>query len=355
MFFGSGNLIFPLFVGHLAEGQWQAAFFGFWLTAVLLPFTGIIAMVFYHGNYLKFFATFGSLCKEVLPLTLLSVWIPLGSGPRCITLAYAALSPYVPIPSVALFSIAYCTLIWFITSRKQSLLDILGYFLTPLLLLCLGTVILLGIQASEGIQEANLSFFTSFKTAVQEGYHTMDLIAAFFFSASIISMLRNEKQTERETLKLTLQSCLVGMALLSIVYLGLIYLAACQADSLKQVAKDYLLISIAKNTLGHSLGLVAAFAVILACLTTSVALTLVYTEYLTSRWRQIKTEGALLATLASSFAMSIFGLSGITQVTGPLLNVFYPLLLAMIFWNLGKKTYAYLFPPSHKKARSLEQ
>ncbi len=56
MFFGSGNLIFPLFLGQIAEGQWIFASLGFFVTAVLLPLLGILAMVVYKGDYGTFFS-----------------------------------------------------------------------------------------------------------------------------------------------------------------------------------------------------------------------------------------------------------------------------------------------------------
>ncbi|MCB9229710.1 MAG: branched-chain amino acid transport system II carrier protein, partial [Deltaproteobacteria bacterium] len=87
MFFGSGNLIFPLDVGRVAGGQFLWGALGFILTAVLVPFMGVVAMVVYNGDYQKFFAFSGKKTGFILTLILLSFWIPFGSGPRCITLS----------------------------------------------------------------------------------------------------------------------------------------------------------------------------------------------------------------------------------------------------------------------------
>ena len=43
MFFGAGNLIFPIHLGQLAGHQWLTAGLGFLLTGTLLPLLGIIA------------------------------------------------------------------------------------------------------------------------------------------------------------------------------------------------------------------------------------------------------------------------------------------------------------------------
>ena len=41
LFFGAGNLIFPIHLGQLAAGNWGPAAIGFLLTAILLPLLSI--------------------------------------------------------------------------------------------------------------------------------------------------------------------------------------------------------------------------------------------------------------------------------------------------------------------------
>ena len=50
MFFGSGNLVFPLVVGQMSEGHFGLASLGILLTGVLVPFLGILAMLLFDGN-----------------------------------------------------------------------------------------------------------------------------------------------------------------------------------------------------------------------------------------------------------------------------------------------------------------
>jgi len=56
MFFGSGNLVFPLLVGQLSEGHFFIAALGILLTGVLVPFIGILAMFLFKGNQYEFFS-----------------------------------------------------------------------------------------------------------------------------------------------------------------------------------------------------------------------------------------------------------------------------------------------------------
>ena len=45
MFFGAGNLILPPYIGLLSGNKWGIAVIGFFLTAILAPFLGILAVV----------------------------------------------------------------------------------------------------------------------------------------------------------------------------------------------------------------------------------------------------------------------------------------------------------------------
>lgn len=341
MFFGSGNLIFPLFLGQVTQDQWVVASLGFFTTAVFLPLIGVIAMVTYKGDYYTFFGCFGKKIGFISILILLSVWIPLGSGPRCAALAYASMLPYTesPVP-IWIFSALYCSLTYLVVCKKARILDVLGYILTPLLLLCLATLIIKGINF-ESLAPASLSSesLPYIFRGLSEGYNTMDLIASFFFSASIIDILRRTSNDEARSLSTTLKASLVGASLLSIVYIGLICLAVSHGEALYTIPKEQLLVHIAKDILGSQLGIIASVAVVLACFTTSVALATVFANFLAERvfGGRDHYPTALFITQSLTFVMSITGLQGITAVTEPILQLFYPMLMIMIAINLTRK------------------
>ncbi len=341
MFFGAGNLIFPLFVGHLARGEVIGAIFGFLLTGVVVPFLGVIAMVIYNGDYNRFFNTLGKPFGFLVTALLLTVWIPLGSAPRCIDLAHSSLASYVAAPPLWLFSLIYCLVVSLVIYRKRRMLDILGYVLTPILLLCLGLIIFFGIEESPGLVASGGTVGDHFASGLVEGYNTMDLIASFFFSASVIGILRQSTPKGSHPLTTTFKAGLVGMGLLVVVYVCLIILAALYSDSLQGLPKQQMLAQISKVVLGEKLGVISVVAVFLACFTTSVALVVVYAEFLrTTLFTGLHgTKRSILLTLLVTFLMSTTGLEGITFVTAPILQVCYPLLLILILYNVGYKLY----------------
>ncbi|MFA6915764.1 MAG: branched-chain amino acid transport system II carrier protein [Parachlamydiales bacterium] len=339
MFFGSGNLIFPLFLGQVAQDNWLIALFGFMITAVCLPLLGIIAMVMFEGHSKKFFDLLGRPWGFLLTLVLLLVWIPFGSAPRCISLSFASLSTYLPIGNAWTYGAIYSLIAAFIVVQGSRMLNILGAYLTPILLICLAAIFFGGLTSmpttSSSLDTANLVF-----QSLKEGYNTMDLIASFFFSASVIALLQKQGGSLSSNLKLTFKAGFVAAITLAVVYSALLYTAATHSADLVNVNKEQMLAHLAMVTLGTHLGGIAAAAIFLACITTSVALVSVFTDFLTNsvfRNKSMYMVSLVLTSLVSYF-MSITGLEGITAVTSPALQVCYPLLLVIIIWGVVKRS-----------------
>lgn len=343
MFFGSGNLIFPLAVGKVAQSGFTAAALGFTLTAVLIPFLGVIAMLLFDGNYHLFFSKLGKKQSFAVILTLLSFWIPLGSGPRCITLSYANTQSLLNNMPLWLFGFIYSVVVYVITMSKSRMMDILGYFLTPSLLLILSIIIFSGISAHHGFPatSSNTNWFT-FKTGLLEGYYTMDLIASFFFSATIINLLRSQNSAKQSNTRAqkhsVLWSCLIGMSLLSLVYLGLLFIAASNS-TLLMGDKEQLLSELSTLLLPPTLRSTAAIGTTIACVTTSVALSSVYADFLHQSIfrKRLPHHVSLAVSCLLIWLVSTQGFSFISYITEPSFQILYPLLILFICYRLVEK------------------
>ncbi len=340
MFFGSGNLIFPMAVGQVAQEHYIAGSLGFLLTAVLLPFAGVVTMVLFKGDYTKVFACMGTKLGLIITFLLLTFWIPLGSGPRCITLAYAAIKNHIGTVPLWTFSGVYTVIVFALTFRENKIIGILGKVLTPVLLLSLACIVVKGVFASPGLDDIELTAGQVFVTGVTEGYYTQDLIASFFFSSSIIMILSHSPGhgPRKGYLALAMRSCLIGIVILAVVYLGLLYLGAAYSELLVNVSKDELLPTLALAILGPHFGLVSVLAVAMACMTTSVALALVFSNFIHTvlLHGRISHEAALAITVGSTFLMSMLGFEGISSILGPVMQIFYPGIIALIFVNMVK-------------------
>src|SRR5579859_7269674 len=86
MFFGAGNLIFPLLIGNFAGSNVWFAIAGLGVTAVVVPFLGLAAMVFFQGDLHRFFGRVGKVPGMLLLFLLQLILGPFGVIPRLVTL-----------------------------------------------------------------------------------------------------------------------------------------------------------------------------------------------------------------------------------------------------------------------------
>src|SRR5712692_9568830 len=121
MFFGSGNLVFPLVIGQQSLGHYIVAAAGIILTGVLVPFFGILVMLLYDGNQKEFFSRLGKPAVFWFPLLAISIMGPFGVLARCITVAHGAFRLIVPEMSLWVFSIAACVVIFLLGFRKSKI------------------------------------------------------------------------------------------------------------------------------------------------------------------------------------------------------------------------------------------
>jgi LIVCS family branched-chain amino acid:cation transporter len=321
MFFGAGNIIFPLAVGQYAGDKNLFAMFGLILTAAIIPVAGVIAMILFKGNYRDFFGRLGAIPGFLLALITISLLGPLGSTPRCIALSYTTLKSTFLDISPILFSAISCAIIFLCTVRKRHILTLLGWVLTPLLLASLFIIIIIGLIT---VTEAPISEYSNLKMFLHglcEGYNTMDLLAAFFFSSTIINILRTqfnegrgnqEGKSENTYLKTAYQASIVAASLLAIVYIGFSYIASFHGSDLGITGKDELLAAITMKLAGPYAGILVCIAIALACLTTAIALISAFTDFMQREVvkEKLSYELTLIGSLLATFFVSTFEFNG---------------------------------------------
>lgn len=190
MFFGAGNVVFPLALGQIAQDKNFFAILGMLITAVGVPFAGLLAMTLYNGDYKRFFGRIGKVPGFLLAACIMGLIGPFGAMPRCIALSYSTAKMFLGGISLPVFSVAACLLIWVFTFRRSNIINSLGYLLTPLLLGSLGVIIACGLINSPEASVTAHDNFNIFLKGLKDGYQTMDLLGAFFFSSVVIASLK---------------------------------------------------------------------------------------------------------------------------------------------------------------------
>lgn len=371
MFFGAGNIVFPLALGYQHHAHPWFACLGMLFTAVFVPLMGLLAMLLYAGDYQSFFRSVGKIPGNLFILLILCLIGPFGGIPRAIAISYSTLEPLFPVDhgwmfSSPVFSFLSCVFIYLFACRLSKLLQWLGSFFFPIIL---GTLICIIYKAlSIDPHPSAISSYTpgqSWFAGLVEGFNTMDLLAGFFFCSIVLVAIRQQlaqqqhhtdqeapldfqKVNKASRIRLTL-GFILAAALLSAIYLGFTLCAARHANILNGVPTGQILGRISQITLGPK-NLLTGICVFVACLTTEIALVGIIADFLArsvmtmtrSKYTMTYPTAVILA-LIPSYLMSILNFENISQLLLPLLQLSYPALIVLTFGNIAHKLWHFRY------------
>lgn len=351
MFFGAGNLVFPILIGKAVGDNTWWAILGLSITAVLVPFLGLAGILLFEGSMNKFFGRMGKIPGFLLIMFLQLILGPFGVIPRLVTLMHAMAKPYLFDISLISFSILAGVVIFFCSFKRQYLIQLIGSILTPIKLLSLAALVGLGLWGASSISTEHPPAWNCFLEGFLGGYNTMDLIAAFLFATVILPHFQKEEESEKDEqqkkktiLKKMFFSSLIASSLLLLTYIGLAWISSYHSWTLDASYKpEELLGAIANKILGPTGGCIAAIAVIMACLTTAITLVSIFAEYLHKDLckGKIASNTSLIITLAAAMLFANLGFGGILAFLGPVLMVVYPGLILLSILNILHSLYGF--------------
>jgi branched-chain amino acid:cation transporter, LIVCS family len=347
MFFGAGDLIWPLILGGNSGDQNFFAMLGLLTTGVTLPLLGLLAMMLFQGDHRSFFGIMGKAPAFLIIFLVQVILGPAGSIPRLLTLSYATLKPYLfEGMSLMMFSVAASLVVLAFTMRPQKIISILGKVLTPLLLLCLFAIVGIGFYNHPEQQAVAMGSSEAFSGGIKVGYNTLDLIASFMFAPLVLAHFTQRPLTTAEDKKIVfmkmVKACFFAAGLLSLMYIGLTYVASYYTPYLDPAhLPEERLSAISLHLLGPSGALVSCIAVSMACLTTAIPLVSIFANYMKEDLFGGK-GGVLmpiLATLAISIGLANAGFMGIAAMLSPILQILCPGLIVLSIFNIFHKLF----------------
>ena len=337
-FFGAGNLIFPPMLGMSGGKQWWLAFGVFLLADAGLAVAGVLAILKSEGTMDDMASPLGKIPGRLACLLMMIVIGPLVTVPRtCATTYDLSISPLLPGFSPLLFSLLFFAIVAALTIRPGSVVDIIGKFLTPALLLTLLVLCVKGIITPLGAPadpapEARLA-----RQGLLAGYQTMDALSALPLSVIILKSVTDKGYTERrEKGKIVTLACLVAFLGLLAVYAGLSYLGATASgiDAAAGLSNTDLLVFITNGLLDRTGVILLAVIVFLACLTTAVGIGSSVADYLSHMTGgKLSYPAAVLLICACGIGLSVLGTQSILRIAEPVLTLLYPLFLILIFMS----------------------
>lgn len=336
LFFGAGNLIFPPFLGKIYGSNWLIASLGFILTGVGLASIAIFSMAKKSGDIKVFTEVAGKKLGYTITLIIALTIGPLGAIPRTgATSGEVIIASGIDI-SYALFILLFFGLALTLILTDSKIIDIIGKYLTPSLLIVLMIMILAGIINPIGsFIKSDISKANTFTNSAIEGYNTMDALASIAFAPIIIKSLV-DKGCKENIVKKTVEATLIAAGSLILVYISLTYLGASSSLLYQNInSRVELLIKISNSTLGSFGKYVLSAIIVLACFTTAVGLISSISEILHKDFLKISYKTFAITITLISIILSLVGVDKIVNYTSPLLTFIYPIVILMIIFNLS--------------------
>ncbi|KXZ40331.1 branched-chain amino acid:cation transporter, LIVCS family [Alkalithermobacter thermoalcaliphilus JW-YL-7 = DSM 7308] len=337
MFFGAGNLIFPPFLGFISGDRWLVTFVGFFLTGICMPLLGIVAVSKAGGRLSDLADKVSPTFSKILGTIIMLALGPLLAIPRTgATTFEMGIKPIFPNFSPIVASIIYFFITYILVIKPSSVIDTIGKFLTPTLLIILSVIIFKGATNPIG-DLVNTGIENPFSTGFTEGYQTMDALGSIVIGGIIIKTLVSKGYTKKdEQIKLAVMSAIVAALGLTFVYGGLMYLGSTASEMFDfDISKTELTIQITNAILGNAGKVAIGIAVSLACLTTSIGLTATCGEFFNSLTNgKLSYKSIVTVIIVFSTIISNFGVEKIVGLAIPLLVTVYPVVIILIIMNL---------------------
>lgn len=346
MLFGAGNMIYPIKAGVEAGSKYAIGTLGFLLTGVIIPIIGLVAMILFDGNYTTFFNRTGRIPGFLAILFCMLIIGPFLVIPRCVTVSYEILFPLLPNVGLSAFSVFFILLTFACSYKESKLLNLLGKYMSPIIIGSFGLIIALGLMRAHTTIEQTLPSSTVFLQQFVHGFQTLDLLGSLFFAYIIIRLIKSNTTSAELSSKNIAIMCLKGSiitaALMTFFYVGFILLSAFYADMVSpDMNGGEMFRIIALHVIGQQGIVFLAIAVLIKCLATAAALTVVFAEYLRNDilGKTVSYVHCLFITLSIALVISNFGLTNIIAYGWPIIKAGYPIIVTITFCNIAYKLF----------------
>ncbi len=352
MFFGAGNLIFPVHLGQMAGSNSWPAILGFCITAVSIPILAVAAIGNTHSADLyelssKVTGWYGLIFTTLLYLTI----GPFFAIPRCATVSFTTgLEPMLSESSIRLgqlfFTFVFFAVVMFFSLKPSGITIWIGKIINPIFLVFLGILVAVAlldpgapISQVEPVESyVGGAFFNGFL----EGYGTMDAIAGLAFGIVIINVVRGLGiEKDNDVARQTLKAGIFTGILMAIIYVLTIIMGA-QSRGLFELSDNggIALTQISGHYLGGFGMLILALTITFACLKTAIGLVTSCSEMFIKIFPgRLSYRGWAILFTVFSFAVSNVGLTAIISYAIPFLMLLYPLVTVLIVMALLEKTF----------------
>ncbi|MDU5149082.1 branched-chain amino acid transport system II carrier protein [uncultured Anaerococcus sp.] len=347
IFFGAGNLIFPPYLGVITGDGWLATMVGFLLADPVIPILTVIVTAAAGGKAVDIGKRVGDKFAKILTLAAIICIGPAFAIPRTAATTYeVGFQSFFPNLPIWVVTIVFFAITFALSFKESNVVNIIGKYITPALLVFLFIVIVKAIISPIGKPIDVPVDGGYFVKGFYEGYQTLDAFASPLFTGIVVADLMRKgygKQSRKDRLSFIISVGIVASIFLSLVYGGLTYLGASGSSIFTtDDSRVEILVSLVYMTLGNFGKFALSVCVTLACLTTAIGLTSSagnFIEELTHG--KVKYIYTVIIVTIISFLLSSLGVDAIINLAVPVLTIGYPIIIALVFYMIFDKKVPY--------------
>ncbi len=336
-FFGAGNLILPPLLGFKSGSDWWLVALGFIISATLIPMLALFGHAKLQGTMYDFGTKVSKHFSLVFCLCIFVIVIALPCPRTAAVTHEMAIEPFFG-TSPIITSILYFSLAFVFVMNRNNVLNILGKYLTPIIIFILLIIIVIGIF-SPGNEMNPSAFDLPVISGLLEGYQTYDAIAGLLTGGIVIVSINNSNNNMSFVEKKTMifKSGLIAMSGLFIIYSGLIVMGALHnTEFIEDISRTKLLSGLATKTLGTIGSTFLSILVGLACFTTAVAIIVSIADFFKVYFKQSDKAYIITAIFCCAVGIGVgqMNVKYIIDVALPALMFIYPICIVLILLNV---------------------
>lgn len=329
--FGAGNLIFPPQIGLFSGTQWGLGALGLLLGGIVLPMLALWAVNNVGENAQDLMGHVSPWCYNAYYL-IGCTFIAMGSTlPRSAATTHElAIQPLFGNVPIWITVVVFFVLVYFFACDPNSVIDKLGKYMTPILVVLLAIVLIKGVISPVG-EPIDTGIANPFGDAILTAYNTGDLTVGIMFAGVILMDLRRRGYSGKDGKRGGFLSGLVSIVVLFAVYGTLTYIGACASSIYPQdTAQTALLSGIIRQIMGTAGMACLGCAVALACLTTTVGIGTTAVSFFYDFFKhKVPYRVLMLIACLIGVFMGITGVQNLVNYVTPIFLVVYPALIVM--------------------------
>lgn len=339
MHFGASSMVWPMNWGKESGTSVFLAFFGAFITSILLVFIAYLALSKGEGSFSKLTnKVLGKRLGNIYTGITIAMLGPFYVIPRMSAAAWDSiinafgLNPASNFPLI-IFTILFYLLTYFFLTNPGKEMEKISNLLFPFLLAIVIFIVIKGSVNPISTPVEKIYPGSAFAYGFTNGYATAEILCALIFGMVIVNNLE-EKGIEKEYVtENMIKVGIVGLSMLTFAHFAHMWIGAHTGKVFEGLSYTALYTAVAARLYGKFGGILFSLSLFFAALTTAIGMTSGCARFFVEDSEgRCSYKKASIAILVLSVVFGSLGLSKILDYLGPILDGVYPAAIVLVLF-----------------------